>query len=128
MTLLQNLAKGSGQKHKQKPWFQRIQCNQKNWRKNRPFLLNILLKIQDLNESCCVCGEQKAIIPCSDCCNSPICQRCDYDVHSMHPLHGRKSYQNGSATSSPPTELLDTNLETELFDKMFLNFQILVFL
>ena len=124
LALLQNLAKGSRKKYKQKSWFHRIQCNQNNWRKNRPFQFNILLKMQYLNGSCCVCGEQKAIIACSDCCNSPICQKCDYDIHSMHPLHDRKSYENGYATSLPPTELLNANLETELFGKLFLNFQI----
>ena len=117
--------KAPEKKYKQKYWFHRIQCSQNNnWRKNRTSPFKLLLKMQYLNGSCCVCGEQKAIIAWRDCCYSPICQRCDYDTHSMHPLHDRKSYQNGYATSLSPAKLLNTNLETGLFGKLFLNFQI----
>ena len=93
-------------------WFHKIQCNQNNWRKNRLFLSNILLKMQYLNGSSCVCDEQAAIIACNDCCNSPICQRYDYNIHSMHPLHDRKSYENGYSASLSHNELLNGNLET----------------
>ena len=84
--------------------------------------------MQYLNGSCCVCGEQKVIVACSDSCNSPICQRCDYNIHSMDPLHDRTSCENGYAATLSPTELLNVNLETELFGKLFSNFQIYVFL
>ena len=123
LTMLRNLAKGSRKKYKQKTWFHRIRWNHNNnWTKNKPFLFKVLLKMQYLNGSCCVCAEQKAITAWGDCCHSPIYQRCDHDTHSMHPLHDRKSYENGYVTSLSPAKLLSTNPEIELFGKLFLNF------
>ena len=68
--------------------------------------------MQYLNGSSCVCDEQTAIIACNDCCNSPICQRYDYNIHSMHPFYDRKSYENGYSASLSHNEMLNGNLGT----------------
>ena len=86
-------------------WSTRSSLSFERWREARPFLIENMLKGEDVcSNSCQKCGNKKAVVRCRDCLPYPFfCAECDIDKHDFSPLHNRDAIVSGFLEPLPPT-------------------------
>ncbi|XP_028390710.1 uncharacterized protein LOC114515619 [Dendronephthya gigantea] len=88
-------------------WQKRTKSSDANWENWRDNLFSSLLNSCVIPEDefiCMACGNETAVVKCSECISQYMCPTCDDTVHSDKPLHDRQEWLNGFYHYLKPTE------------------------
>ena len=79
-------------------WQKRTSASDTNWGNWRDQLFSAVLNSSVIPEEevmCMACGNEAAMVSCSECISEYLCPACDDTIHSEKPLHDRQEWLNG---------------------------------